>query len=173
MKIKHLIAATAAALLPMAASAATLIIPAAGTGTGINQSHWQSELTLHNTGASAMHVRLVFHDASGAGESAEVDVAARATVAIEDIVRTRFQRQAATGAIEIVVDDAAAKRLAVTSRTFIRSDRGEFGQDIPAVSVSDAAVAGQVAVLTGPSAVDSTRYNFGLYALSPAPVRRS
>ncbi len=34
MKIKHLIAATAAALLPMAASAATLIIPAAGTGSG-------------------------------------------------------------------------------------------------------------------------------------------
>jgi hypothetical protein len=171
MKIKHLIAATAAALLPMAASAATLIVPAAGTGAGANESHWQSELTLHNTSAIAAHVRLVFHDASGPAESAQIDVAPRATVAIEDIVRTRFQRQATTGAIEIVVDDAAARKLAVTSRTFNRSDKGEFGQDIPAVNVSDAAVAGEVTVLAGPSAVDSTRYNFGLYAVSAATIR--
>jgi hypothetical protein len=171
MKIKHFIAATAAALLPMAASAATFIIPAAGTGSGANGSQWQSELTLHNTSAGTTHVRLVFHDTSGAAESAEIDVAPRATVAIEDIVHTRFQREAATGAIEIAVDDAAAKKLAVTSRTFSRTDKGEFGQDIPAVSVSDAAVAGEVAVLTGPSAVDSTRYNFGLYALSAATIR--
>ena len=114
MKIKHLIAATAAALLPMAASAATLIIPAAGTGSGANGSQWQSELTLHNTSASTTRVRLVFHDTSGAAESTEIEVASRATVAIEDIVRTRFQRQSAIGAIEIVVDDAASRKLAVT-----------------------------------------------------------
>jgi len=171
MKIKHLIAATAVALLPIAASAATLIIPAAGTGSGANGSQWQSELTLHNTSAGVTHVRLVFHDTSGAGESTEIDVAPRATVAIEDIVRTRFQRESATGAIEILVDDAASKKLAVTSRTFNRTDKGEFGQDIPAVSVADAAVVGEVTVLTGPTDVVSTRYNFGLYALSAATVR--
>jgi len=171
MKINHLIAATAAALLPMAASAATLIIPAAGTGSGANGSQWQSELTLHNTSAGTTHVRLVFHDTSGAGESTEIDVAPRATVAIEDIVRTRFQRESATGAIEILVDDAASKKLAVTSRTFNRTDKGEFGQDIPAVSVADAAFVGEVTVLTGPTDVVSTRYNFGLYALSAATVR--
>ena len=56
MNIKRLITATSIALLPLAASAATFVVPAAGSATGANGSRWQSELTLHNTGPQAIPV---------------------------------------------------------------------------------------------------------------------
>src|SRR5438132_755340 len=52
MKFRQLITAASIAILPLAASAATFIVPAAGTGPGANDSRWQSELTLHNTSAT-------------------------------------------------------------------------------------------------------------------------
>src|SRR5213082_281325 len=120
MKLQSLILI---ALLPITASAATFIIPAAGTGPGANGSHWQSEVTLHNTSASAVTVGLKFHDATGAQPADNVTINPRSTMTIPDIVRTRFGRDAATGAIEITVSDP--NRIAITSRTF----NGDFGQD--------------------------------------------
>jgi hypothetical protein len=171
MKLKHLIIAISIALLPLAASAATFIIPAAGTGPGVNDSHWQSELTLHNTSASAVTAGLRFHDGGGAKESDTVTVNARSTVTIADVVRTRFGRESATGAIEITVPDAAANKLAINSRTFNTSSAGEFGQDIPAVNAGDAANAGDVVVLQAPSSVADYRFNFGIYAVTDTTVR--
>lgn len=167
MKSKHLIIATIIALLPLAAGATTFIIPAAGTGPGANNSHWQSEVTLHNTSANAVTVGLKFHDATGAQESASVTVNARNTVTISDIVKTRFGRDAATGAIEITVPDVAANRITITSRTF----NGDFGQDIPAINANDAAAAGDVVVLQAPSSANESRFNFGLYAVTDSKVR--
>src|SRR5436190_23679694 len=118
MRITRLIIAlAAAALVPVAAGAATFIVPAAGTGPGLNDSHWQSELTLHSTSSTPMTVTLTFHDQSGAAETTSLQLAPRATVAVEDVVATRFNRAAGTGAIEITVADNFARKLAVTSRT--------------------------------------------------------
>ncbi|MDP9360167.1 MAG: hypothetical protein M3P29_01815, partial [Acidobacteriota bacterium] len=129
MNIKRILITTIAALLPLAASATTLIIPASGTGTGLNDSHWQTELTLHNTSASTIAATLTFHDAIGAAGTANVNVAPRATVALADVVASRFGRESATGAIEITFDSAFAQKLTVASRTFNKSAAGEFGQD--------------------------------------------
>jgi hypothetical protein len=118
-----------------------------------------------------MTIGLKFHDSVGTQEGDSVTVNARGTVAIADIVRTRFARESATGAIEITVPDALANKVAITSRTFNRSSAGEFGQDIPAVNANDAASAGDVVVLQGPSSVIDDRFNFGLYALTDAAVR--
>ncbi len=171
MKLKHLIIATSIALLPLAASAATFIVPAAGTGPGANESHWQSELTLHNASASAVSIGLKFHDAGGAQQGDNVTLNPRSTMSMADIVRTRFGRESATGAIEITVPDAVANKVAITSRTFNASPNGEFGQDIPAVNVNDAASAGDVIVLQGPSSAAAYRFNFGLYAVTDATIR--
>jgi hypothetical protein len=171
MRFKNVMSFMAAALLPLAASAATFIVPAAGTGPGANSSHWQSELTLHNTSESALTATLRFHDASGAQQSSDVTINARSTVTIADIVNTRFSRESATGAIEITVPDALANRIAITSRTFSASASGQFGQDIPAVNANDAAGAGDVVVLQAPSSASDARFNFGLYAVTDAKVR--
>lgn len=170
MSIKRILTA-AAALLPIAAGAATFVVPAAGTGPGANGSQWQTELTLHSTSSSPMTVALTFHDRNGAAETASIQLAPRATVAVEDVVKTQFHRESATGAIEIGVADAFAKKLAVASRTFNVSEAGEFGQDFEAVNVADFASAGDTVVLAAPSDVVENRFNAGLYAATATNIR--
>ncbi|MGA8807145.1 MAG: hypothetical protein WB973_04645, partial [Thermoanaerobaculia bacterium] len=100
-----------------------------------------------------------------------VTVAPRATVAIADVVATRFGRTAATGAIEVTFDSAFAKKLTVSSRTFNKSSSGEFGQDIPAVDQSTIPDAGSTIVLSGPSSAIDARFNFGVYADSASAIQ--
>ena len=123
MKITRILAAIFATLLPLAAGATTLVIPASGTGPGANDSHWQTELTLHNLSATPVTAILTFHDVAGSAGTSNVTVAPRATVAIADVVATRFGRGAATGAIEVTLDSAFAQKLTVSSRTFNKHGR--------------------------------------------------
>ena len=171
MKRTALMMLAAVALLPIAASAATFVVPAAGTGAGAGGSQWQTELTLHSNSIAPVTAALTFHDRNGAGETATVVLAPRSTVAIGDIVKTRFGRDGGTGAIEIVVGDAVATKLAITSRTFNKSEAGEFGQDIPAVNLKNAATAGQTIVLAAPSSVAGYRFNAGIYAAADSSIR--
>lgn len=171
MKLRTLITAVSIAALPLTAGAATFIVPAAGTGAGANRSQWQSELTLHNTSAAPVTVTLAFHDANGTQSGNSVTVAARATTSIEDIVASQFGRQSGTGAIEVDVPDASANKIAITSRTFNSSSSGQYGQDVPAVNVTNAAGAGSVVVLQAPSSATQARFNFGLYAVTDATVQ--
>jgi hypothetical protein len=171
MKITRILAALFATLLSLAASATTLVIPASGTGPGANDSHWQTELTLHNLSASTITATLTFHDVLGSAGTSTVTVAPRATVALADVVATRFGRAAATGAIEVTFDSAFAQKLTVSSRTFNKSAAGEFGQDIPAVDQSNIPDAGSTLVLSGPSSAADARFNFGVYADSASTVQ--
>jgi len=171
MKANRIITAVFATLLPLAAGATTLVIPASGTGPGANDSHWATELTLHNTSASAITTTLTFHDVTGAAGTSAVTVAPRATVSIADVVATRFGRTTATGAIDVTFDDAFARKLTVTSRTFNKSDAGEFGQDIPSVDLASVPADGSVVVLSGPSSASDARFNVGIYAADASTVK--
>jgi hypothetical protein len=171
MKSNRIITAVLAALLPLAAGATTLVIPASGTGPGANDSHWATELTLHNTSASSITATLTFHDVVGAAGTSSITVAPRATVAVADIVATRFGRAAATGAIDVTFDNAFAQKLTVSSRTFNKSTAGEFGQDIPAVDLASVPAGGSVVVLSGPSSAGDARFNFGIYAPEASIVK--
>jgi len=171
MKLKHLITAAALTLLPLTAGAATLIVPAAASLNGAYGSVWKSELTLHNTGSRAIDLTLVYHDQTGPAQTATVSVPARQTVSLDDIVRTKFNRESSLGAIEIKVADADLNRLAVTSRTSNVLGTAEFGQDIPAILSTDAANAGDVAVISGPDSAANFRFNAGLYTLSATSIR--
>jgi hypothetical protein len=172
MKIKNLIIATAIALLPLAASAAVsnlIVVPAAGTGPGANGSRWQTELTVHNTGSNQAEILLTFHSETGSTNPKVLVIPARSTVTLQDAVRTFFGKEVATGGILIAAPNE--KRLAVTSRTFNLSSGGEFGQDIPSARGSEFATNGDVAILSGPSSVNDTRFNFGLFAVDATTVR--
>jgi len=171
MNFKRILITIMATILPLAAGATTLVIPASGTGPGSNGSQWQTELTLHNTSASAISATLIFHDTTGAGGTATVDVAPRATVSVADVVASRFGRTSATGAIEVTFDSAFAQKLTVSSRTFNKSASGEFGQDIPAVDATSVPDAGSIVVLSGPSSATDAHFNFGVYAVSAATVQ--
>ncbi len=170
MNLKSFLTAASVAILPLTASAASFIVPAAGAGPGANGSQWQSELTLHNVSNSSVNANVIFHDENGATAPVAIAVAARSTTTLGDIVKTTFGRATATGAIEIAADDANLDHLAVASRTFNTSPSGEFGQDIPAIRATDAAGPGDVVVIAGPSSVSQYRFNFGVYAVSSAKV---
>jgi hypothetical protein len=172
MNFRNLIAAAAIAALPLASQAATFVVPAAGTGEGAGGSQWQSELTLHTAGPRAMTVNVSFHQGTSVFGPVQVTLQPRSTVSVEDVVRTQFGLQAGTGALVIESNDADARTLAITSRTFNVSSTGEFGQDIPSVRAEDAIRAGDIAALTGPSdAGIGTRFNFGVYALENSNVQ--
>jgi hypothetical protein len=166
--LKRLIIAIA--LAPLAASAATLVIPASGSGPGAGGSRWQSEVTLHNTANRPVTVTMTFHDASGNGLTTTEVIAARHTTSISDIVASRFQRDTATGAITIDTPDDFASRLTVSSRTFNHSAAGDFGQDIPAVATADALGTGDTGVIAGATDVTTSRMNFGIYSTDASTV---
>jgi hypothetical protein len=172
MKLRNLIVAGSIALLPVWAGAATLYIPAAGTGPGANFSQWETEIVFHNPTAAPIAVTLVFHDQNGSAETAGVIIPARETIALQDVVSSKFGRESATGAIEITApQNPAADRLVVTSRTKNVTPEGDFGQDVPALRADQAAQQGDVAVLTGPSSAIEARFNFGLFTLAETSVR--
>lgn len=171
MKFRNILIMAATVLLPLAASAATIVVPAAGTGPGANNSQWQSELTLHSAAPRAITVSIAFHQDRSVLGPVSVTLAARETIAIADIAKTKFGLEAGTGALVIETTDRDARHLAVSSRTFNTSPDGEFGQDIPAVRIPDAAVAGDIATLSGPSSTATTRFNFGLYAVDTTSVK--
>lgn len=170
MKFRNLISAAAIALLPFAAQAATLIVPAAGTGPGANNSQWQSELTLHTAAPRAVTLSVAYHQGSTVLGPVEVTLQARQTLSISDVVRTKFGVTGGTGALVINVSDRDARTLAVTSRTFNVSPKGEFGQDIPALAATSANIAGDVAAIPGPSDAVN-RFNAGVYAVEAAKIR--
>jgi hypothetical protein len=172
MKFRNFLSAAAIALLPVAASAATLVVPAAGTGPGANLSKWQSELTLHSSAPRALSVSVAFHQGNTVLGPVTISLGAKETLSVADIVKSKFGLDAATGALVINVDDRDERYLAVTSRTFNTApDGSEFGQDVPAVKSEDAVAAGQIATLNGPSSVASARFNFGLYAVTATTLK--
>jgi hypothetical protein len=171
MKLKHLITAMSIALLPVAAGAATFVVPAAGNADGVNASRWQSELTLHNAGPQALSVTVKYVFDKVSFGNAEITIPARGTKSVDDVVDTLFHMPGTVGALVIEVADRDAIRLAIASHTYNVSAEGEFGQDIPAVNVINAANAGDVNVLAAPSSVSDYRFNFGVFATTDANVR--
>ena len=145
-------------------SAAQLVIPAAGAGAGANDSQWQSELTIHNVGLTSTDLTLSFYRTNGIDATHSITVAPRQTVILENIVQETFGIDTGSGAIVIEGDPFGLKKLSVTSRTFNRSESGEFGQDIPAWTESSAAATGDTAVINGPVAASMARFNFGIFA---------
>ncbi len=173
MKLRNLIAAAAVAVISFAATTAqagTLVVPVAGTGPGANASQWQSELTLHNAAPRLVTLSVSFHQGGDVLGPVEVVLQPRQTISIADVAHTKFGLASGNGALVIEVADRDAKGLAVTSRTFNTSASGEFGQDIPSVDATAALRSGDVAALSGPAAVATNRFNFGLYVTETASI---
>jgi hypothetical protein len=165
-----------AALLPLGASAGTLIIPAVGTGPGAFGSQWKTEVKLHVSGTAAVDTKLQFHQEKQVYEDSSFSYYLRVqpstTVTIDDVVNTRFVTVTGTGALEILVpDEKASRRLAVTSRTYNTLANGDqLGQDVPALRLDEAAVEGDFVILPGPSKAARTRFNFGIYSVKASRV---
>ncbi|MGZ4809704.1 MAG: hypothetical protein ACXV7D_10300, partial [Thermoanaerobaculia bacterium] len=171
MFFRQIMTAATLTLLPLAASATTLFVPVSGTGPGANGSRWATELTIHSVSSRTINADVLFHDLNGATEPSTITVAPRATVSVDDIVKTRFAKDSATGALEIRLADSDANRVTLNSRTYNITANGTLGQDIPALLASDAATAGDLTVIAGPSSAADQRFNFGIYAIETTKVQ--
>lgn len=157
-------------LVAASVSAAQLVIPAAGSGPGANDSLWQSDVTIHNVGTTTANLAITLHRTQGPTSAHTLSIAPRETVTLDDIVQKTFGIEIGSGAIVIDGDEFALRKLSVTSRTYNRSDAGEFGQDIPAWSLNQAASEGDTAVINGPVDSATARFNFGIYAIDDTKV---
>ena len=169
MSVKRLMVLAAAALLTVAANAAQVIIPAAGTGPGANASQWKSDVLLHNTAPREISVTMELHVGADVVGTKTFTLPAKNTLVLRDVVKEQFGLSSGTGALVLTVDDRNLKYLAASSRTYNTLGGAEFGQDIPAVRAEDAALPGQIAVLSNPSA--EARFNFGVYAIDETTIR--
>jgi hypothetical protein len=169
MSLKRLSVFLAIGLLTVAANAAQIIVPAAGTGAGAQNSHWQSDVMLHNAAPRPIEFTASLHLGTEVIGPRAITLAARNTSKLTDVVRSTFGVQAGTGALVFELVDRDLKYLAVTSRTYNTIGGIEYGQDVPAVPAAGAATAGEIAVLTNPGSV-ADRFNFGLYAVEAAEV---
>ena len=170
MKTRMFVTVVALAVATFSAGAATIIVPGAGTGPGFDGSSWQSELTLHTAGPRPVTLSLAFHQGTSVVGPVEVTLQARETLSIADVVRTRFGVEGGSGAIVIEASDRDARTLAVASRTANLSASGEYGQDIPAFSSTEALRAGDIAALPAASSIVGTRFNFGVFATEDSTV---
>lgn len=170
MNHRILITLAALALITLPAAAATIIVPAAGTGAGYDGSYWQSELTLHTAGPRPVGLSLTFHQGTTVLGPVTVNLQARETLSIADVARTQFGIGGGSGAIVIEASDRDLRTLAVTSRTSNVNALGEFGQDIPSALSGDALRAGDIAALPAASSIDGTRFNFGIFATEASTV---
>lgn len=172
MSVKRLIVLAALGLLSVAASAAQVVLPAAGAGRGTANSTWQSDVLLHNVAPRDITFSMSFHIGTDVVGPKPIVLKAKQTLQMLDIVKSVFGVESGTGAIVFDLVDRDLKYLAVTSRTYNIQNDVELGQDIPAVRAEDAATAGQIAVLTNPGMnVGLFRFNFGLYAVEATNVK--
>lgn len=151
-------------------SAAQMVIPASGSIPGAGDSLWQSDVTIHNVSAGVAPITLSFRTTGGEVATESLTLSPHQTLSIENVVESLFGQTSATGAIVIDADEFVLRKLAVTSQTYNLSERGRFGQDIPAIPGSSALSAGDTAVINGPVNPEESRFNFGLYTLEEASV---
>lgn len=156
--------------MALSASAAELIVPVAGATEGALGSSWQSDLVFHNIGSTMVSAEVTLHTSAGATESIVVLVGPGRTVLLQDVVGTEMNLSNVTGALVIEVDDFAARKLIVNSRTYTTGPAGPFGHDIPVYRSDELSRAGDTAVITGPADVDLARFNFGIYAATDSEV---
>jgi hypothetical protein len=170
MRFRNTLSMAALCLFALTTGAATIVVPAAGTGPGANGSQWQTELTLHSAAPRAVSALVSFHQGTNVLGPVTVTLTPRQTLSIADIAKTKFNLDSANGALVIEIADRDARHLAVASRTTNHSAAGEFGQDVPAVKIADAASAGDIATIPGPSDATTSRFNFGIYAVNATNV---
>ncbi len=135
-------------------------IPAAAHANGAQGSVWRTDLVLHNFGQSAETVTVTLlaqgSDNSDLSQSTPVNVAAGATVVVEDALMNLF----GFSGVAALRLDAQGDDLGIRSRTFSQQPDGTFGQLVGATA-SGGLVQGTPAYLLGLSGTSGRRTNVG------------
>ncbi|HEY0141519.1 MAG TPA: hypothetical protein VGF48_11535 [Thermoanaerobaculia bacterium] len=170
MKLKHIIAAAAVAVMPLAAQATTYVVPGVGAGPGANGSQWKTELKLHASGTQYINVAVRLHQGRFVTPDHHVRVEPSHTVSLDSELQHRLNI-AGTGALLLSADDKNSRRLSATARVYnVLPNGDELGQDVPVIPVDEAAMEGDMVIVAGPTSAARTRFNFGLFSVTASRV---
>ena len=156
----------------------TQFFPILARTAGVGGTQWVSDLTIHNMVDVEVEVGMQFLPADTANVfdpsfPNRFTLAARETVAFDDVLNTRFGYETdITGALVVTVDNQllpgagnpAGSEIIATSRTYNTGDpAGTFGQTVPATGTVINASPTK-SIVTG--AVNSTRFRSNLGAMN-------
>jgi hypothetical protein len=131
----------------------SMIIPVVGHAAGVNNSLFESDVRIANTGATTAKYQLNFTlsgtDGTQSGQSTTIQVSPGDTMALDDILTSFFGAEgtSATGVLEIRPITTSTTSItssstvnvqttAASSRTYNSTPDGSFGQYIPAILFS-------------------------------------
>ncbi len=146
-----------------------LAIPGIAHLAGASNSLWRSDVRIFHPGQGGnSSIVLTYYAGNTANPTPVTRVVSIGTnqiVALDDLLLNNFGVDNGSGGLRIQSDAT----LLVTSRTYNQSADGTFGQDVPAVAVSNALSASATAVFSGLS--DSGyRTNAGFFNLTSSPI---
>ena len=146
------------------------VVAAAAHAPGLAGTQWVTDLVLHNPGTADARAHLWFmkagQDNTGA-DGVAVEVAAGTSVAVDDVVASRFGEDDASGALLVGCD----RPLRVTSRTYNDAASGTFGQFIPGLDLAEAVTGDDGARLVELTRSDDFRTNLGVANPTESPVQ--
>lgn len=145
------------------------VIAAAAHAPGLEGTQWVTDAVLHNPGVMNAQAHVWFLEAdrnNSDAESVAIPVAAGTSVALDDLIGTRFGRSDASGAVLIGSDQP----LIVTSRTYNDAETGTYGQFIPGIGLEDAVLDGESAWLIQLTRTPGFRTNLGIANPTPDPL---
>jgi hypothetical protein len=148
---------------PGASPGRLYLVPAAAHSDGLNQTIWQTDLSLFNPGQTAVTAHLDFQPASSgsAGDMVEVIIPTGTAQDFEDVVAGLLGAWG-SGAIQILATD----ELLITSRTYNTAASGTFGQGIAGGARESAVAPGGAARLIGLAGNTEFRTNIGLASIA-------
>lgn len=164
MKRLHFIAVLALIALPATATDFAghhLLIPITGRTPGLNGSQWRTDLVVTNAARQGEPVSVqIFLIVDGQVTSPVVATLwPRESRVLADVISSSFGKQQGTGLVLITTSEPDAK---ITARARIYnagSERGQYGQTVPAMPLTKLS---REAVLTGLSGVNGNRTNVGI-----------
>ncbi len=163
-----LLLSLSSAILASEEAGRDVLVPIVGRGPGASGSMWQTDLILTNNTATykTLELKLEFND--GQPTTVNVSISARSSVVLEDVVRTIFGRDTATGSLRVRASVSDARILA---RAWIYNataeKAGRFGQHVPGVPVEQLAT---FTVLNLGEPASGTRTNLGVSNPSDEPA---
>jgi hypothetical protein len=154
----------------------TWIVAASAHLPGAGNTHWVTDMVLHNpgTGPTTAHLWFLKSNYENIGEiGLEVAIPAQASVQLPDVVASVFDDPHATGAVLVGADAP----LGVISRTFHMpspygdDQLGTYGQFIPARALDRAVTSDEDAELIQLTRSNAFRTNLGIANATPTPIR--
>jgi hypothetical protein len=117
------------------AQASSFVVPIVAKVAGEEGTNWVTDVRAYNAASSALELTFEYRPQLGSGGStltASATIPAGQVLASDDVLATLFGLDNASGSLRLVAAGQAS--MVVSSRTYNQTDKGTYGQFIPAVS---------------------------------------